>query len=94
MDWSVVAIKAAGSLVGSALAVAFQPPKTWRDLAIRTVFSFACGMIFGDPAREQYLKWPEGRWEYWLASAALVALISWALYGAALRLIQAWKGPK
>ena len=96
MDWTglvVGMIKALGSGLGAFLALVFQPPATTRELLIRSAFSFACGMIFGDPLREQYLKWPE-RWEYWLASAALVALVSWAVYGAAIRIIGAYKGPK
>lgn len=95
MDWAIVAagIKAIGAAMGAFLALVFQPPPTIRDLAIRSAFSFAAGMIFGDPLREQYLKWPD-RWEYWLASAALVAMLAWAVYGTAIRLIGAWKGPK
>jgi hypothetical protein len=96
MDWAAVLVagtKALGSGLGAFLALVFNPPKSIRDLAIRSAFAFLCGMIFGDPAREQYLHWPE-RWEYWLASSALVALVSWAVYGAAIRLIGAYKGPK
>lgn len=96
MDWAAVliaGIKALGAALGSFLALVFQPPKHIHDLAIRSAFSFLCGVIFGDPVREQYLHWP-GRWEYWLASGALIAALSWAIYGAAIRLIGAYKGPK
>lgn len=98
MDWSaVVGINALGAFIGMLLALAFQPPKTISDLVSRACFSFLAGLVFGNPTREMYLKWPP-RWEYWIASASFVAMVSWAVYGAVLgtvvRLIEAWKGPK
>lgn len=77
----VALIRASGSLIGAILALVFNPPKTRRDFIIRGSFSFLSGFVFGEPAREQYLHWPD-RWEYWIASCALVALVSWASYGA------------
>lgn len=81
-------IKMAGALVGSGCALAFQPPPTWRDFFQRISFAFVCGVVFCDPVRLQYLKWTD---EMTLPSAALVALVAWPVFTAAMRLISAWK---
>lgn len=92
-ELTAVAIKALGSLGGAVLALVFQPPKDTRDFIIRACFAFLCGLFFGDPVRQQYLHWPE-TWQMWVASAAIVALASWWIWGAAIRIIGAYKGPK
>lgn len=92
-ELATIAVKALGSLGGAVLALVFQPPKDTRDFIIRSVFAFLCGVLFGDPVRQQYLNWPE-TWQMWVASAAIVALGSWWAWGAAIRIIGAYKGPK
>lgn len=89
-ELTATAIKALGSMGGAILALVFQPPTTVRDFAIRSVFAFLCGVFFGDPVRQQYLHWPE-TWQMWVASSALVALASWWLFGAAVRVVGIWK---
>lgn len=85
----VAAIKALGAVGGSFLALVFQPPVTMREAFLRAVFSVFSGFLFGDPVRVQYLRWPE-TWQMWVASCAGVALISWWVFGAVLRLIRSW----
>lgn len=89
-ELGAILIKALGSFGGAVLALVFQPPATTRDFAIRSVFAFVSGLLFADPVRTEYLKWPE-TWQMWLASAGLVALASWWVFGAATRIIGTWK---
>lgn len=90
VDFIEMMIKALGAAGGSFLALVFQPPTTMRDFLIRTGFSFLSGVLFGDPMRTQYLHWPED-WRMWLAASALVSLVSWWVFGAAVRIIGSWK---
>lgn len=89
-DLTAGMIKAIGSANGAILALVFQPPVSKRDFVVRSLFSFLSGVLFGDPIRQQYLKWPE-TWQMWMASAALVALASWWCWGAVLRILGTWK---
>ncbi len=89
-ELTAAAIKALGSAGGSILALVFQPPTTTRDFVIRSVFSFLSGLLFADPVRQEYLKWAD-TWQMLLASAGLVSLVSWWVFGAATRIIGAWK---
>lgn len=75
-ELTAAGIKALGSLGGAFLALVFQPPTTTRDFVIRSLFAFVSGLLFADPVRTEYLKWPE-TWQMWLASSGLVALVSW-----------------
>lgn len=86
------AIKALGATAGAFLALIFQPPKSVRDFVLRSIFSTLSGFLFADPVRSQYLKWPD-EWQMWLASAALVALGSWWVFGAAIRIVKKWTPP-
>jgi hypothetical protein len=88
-DLGEIMIKALGAAGGSFLALVFQPPSTTREFLIRAAFSFMSGLLFGDPVRDQYLHWPDN-WRMWLAATALVALISWWVFGAAVRIVSKW----
>jgi len=89
-ELSAALIKALGSVGGSILALVFQPPTTTRDFIIRSVFSLLSGLLFGDPVRTEYLHWPESV-QHVVGAHALVALVSWWAFGAATRIIGAWK---
>lgn len=89
-ELGAIAVKALGSLGGAILALVFQPPTTTRDFIIRSVFAFLSGALFGDPVRTEYLKWPD-TFHHVVGAHALVALVSWWAFGAALKVITAWK---
>lgn len=88
-ELSAAIVKAVGSMSGSFLALVFQPPMSMRDFAVRSLFSFMSGVLFGDPVRQQYLKWPE-TWQMWMASGAIVALASWWVWGMVIRILGKW----
>ena len=83
-------IKGLGSLGGAVLALVFQPPTTTRDFVIRSVFALLSGLLFGDPIRAEYLKWPDTI-PHVIGAHALVALVSWWVFGAVLRVAGTWK---
>lgn len=89
-ELGAIAIKALGSLGGAILALVFQPPTTTRDFVIRSVFAFLSGLLFGDPVRSEYLHWPDTV-QHVIGAHAVVALVSWWAFGAATRIIGAWK---
>ena len=82
-------IKAGGAVIGAFLALIFQPPKTLAEFWTRSAFSVVSGAVFGERMRD-WLKWPM-EIETGLASAALTALLSWWMMGAAVRVIGAWR---
>lgn len=86
---AVIAIKVAGALSGTIMALVFQPPKTKPEFFTRSVFSMLSGLLFSEPARDM-LKWSD-TWEHRFAAVALVALSSWWVWGAAVRIIGNWK---
>lgn len=92
-ELAALMIKALGSTGGAFLALVFQPPKTVRDFTIRSLFAFFSGLLFSDPVRTEYLHWPD-TWQMWLASSALVALASWWIWGAVVRVVNKWTPPK
>lgn len=83
-------IKAGSAVVGAALGLVFQPPKTRNEAFQRAVFSTVFGFVGADPVRIEYLKWPDTM-PNWIASVVLVALVSWWLFGAVVRIIGIWK---
>lgn len=89
-DITAMIVRALGATGGAFLALVFQPPTSIRDFAIRGAFSFFSGALFGEPMRDQYLHWPAS-WQMVLASSALVALGSWWIWGAVVRVVNAWK---
>jgi len=89
-ELGAIAIKAMGAAGGAFLALVFQPPTTTRDFVIRSVFSLFSGLLFGDPIRSEYLHWPESL-QHIVGAHAVVALASWWVFGAATRVIGAWK---
>lgn len=86
LDMIATAIRAIGSIAGAALALIFQPPINVRDFVIRSAFSSISGLMFGEGVRVQYLKWPDTP-DMMMGSAAIVALGSWWIWGAAVRVI-------
>jgi hypothetical protein len=83
-------IRGLGSFGGAVLALVFQPPTTTRDFIIRSVFALLSGLLFGEPIRAEYLKWADTV-QHVIGAHALVALASWWVVGAAIRIIGAWK---
>lgn len=81
--------KAVGAVLGSVLALAFLPPKTIKDFLYRSLFSLIFGFVFSEPTRV-WLKW-EPTVSMAVASSTLAALASWWLWGAAVRIIGAYK---
>ena len=81
--------KAVGAVLGSILALAFLPPKNTRDFITRSVFSTIFGFVFSEPTRN-WLKW-EATMSMNVAAATLAALGSWWVWGAAVRVIGAYK---
>ena len=86
---AAVLIKIAGAFAGSGMALAFQPPSSWREFMQRLVFAIVSGALFADAVRIQYLKW-EATWEMLLASSAMVSLISWWAFAGIVRVIGVW----
>lgn len=89
-ELGAIAIKALGSFGGAVLALVFQPPTTTRDFIIRSVFAFLSGLLFGDPIRSEYLHWPDTV-QHVVGAHAVVALASWWIWGAAVRVAGVWK---
>lgn len=89
---TALAIKAAGSIAGSVLALVFQPPKRMADFTTRGIFSLVCGVLFADVTHD-YLKWVAS-WQMDLAAAALTSMLSWFIMGAVVRIIARWTPPK
>jgi hypothetical protein len=86
------AIKAIGAVTGSALALTYLPPRTWKGFFKRAGAGIAFGYVFAPYVREWAhfgLDW-EGR----LGSATLAGLISWWAMDTIIRIVRAWKGPK
>lgn len=88
----VLAIDLLGALAGALLALLFLPPKNRFEFRRRFLLSLLSGVIFADPART-YLGW-EPIWQKHLAASAGVAMLSWFLVGAAIRIINRWTPPK
>lgn len=86
---ATIALKFLGAVSGAILALVFLPPTTRGEFIRRFSLSLASGIIFGDPAKD-YLRWPD-TWQMYLASSAGVAMLSWFVMGAIVRLIGAWK---
>lgn len=84
-----MALKFIGSASGSVLALVFLPPKSLAEFVSRTVFSLISGVVFADPARE-YIGWAD-TWQMQIAAATAVALLSWFVMGAVVRVISMWK---
>lgn len=74
-----LAIKLAGAVAGTVLALVFVPPKTLAGFFRRTTASLICGPIFA-PVVHAYLIWPDA-WEHWLAATALTSFLSWTGMG-------------
>ena len=88
-DIASAAVLIVGAVLGSILALAFLPPKTMRDFLTRSTFSLIFGFVFAEPVRV-WLKW-EPEMSMLVAAASLTALASWWVWGAAVRLIGAYK---
>jgi hypothetical protein len=86
---TTLALKFSGAFAGAVLALVFLPPKSRGEFVRRAVLSLIAGLIFADPLRD-WLKWPE-TWQMDLAAATAVAMLSWFVIGAAVRIIGSWK---
>lgn len=86
------ALKSAGSLAGTTLAFIFLPPKTPGQFAQRGIFSFGSGLLFGGNVLD-YLHWAETP-RMVLAADAITAMLSWFVFGAAVRVIGKWMPSK
>jgi hypothetical protein len=85
-------IKFLGSFAGAILALVFIPPKTLSGFFRRSAASLITGPIFC-PVTHAQMGWAD-TWEYWLASAALTAFISWWLLGIVVTVAKKWIGEK
>lgn len=88
MITETVAAKLLGAFFGTIISLVFLPPTTRAGAVRRTVVSMICGPIFS-PVTHDYVKWPNTL-EYWLASAAFTAGISWWMIGFGTILFRAW----
>ena len=87
-----IVAKFVGAASGTVLALVFQPPKTVADFVTRSIFSLISGLVFSSPVRD-YFHWVPSL-ETELAAGALVAMLSWWIMGAVVRIVGAWKPPK
>lgn len=85
-----VLIRAVGAVIGAGLALVFLPPKNRAEFVTRGAFSIIVGIIGAYPVRVYYLHWEE-TWELRMAAAVLVAMLSWFVMGAVVRIIGMWK---
>ncbi len=88
----ILAIELLGAIAGAAVALLFLPPKSRTEFIRRFSVSIICGMIFADPVRARLGQEPV--WQNYLATSAGVALLSWVIIGAAIRVIGRWTPPK
>lgn len=86
-----ISAKFAGSFLGAAMALIFLPPKTRTEFVRRFVLALLLGLIFAEAARN-YLGWPDTI-EMQVASGAGVAMLSWFVFGAVVRIIGKWNPP-
>ena len=89
---TAMAVKFAGAVLGAALALTFQPPKTLEGAIRRLGLSIPAGMIF-HPFLSDWLQWPRGTDEDF-AAIVLTSAVSWWVFGAIVRVLEVWKGPK
>lgn len=78
--------KAAGAIVGSIVALIFQPPKTWRGFWQRIAVSLPVGFIFSW-VPPLMVPFPEGA-EGLIASASLMSFCAWWIIGKLKGMIQ------
>ena len=81
-------LKSAGSLAGATLAFIFLPPKTLGQFAQRGIFSVGSGLLFGGNVLD-YLHWADTPRRS-IAADAITAMLSWFVFGAAVRVIGKW----
>lgn len=89
IDTTAILLRVISSLAGAVLGLIFLAPKTVAEFWTRLVFSTLAGLLFGGGLRE-WLKWPD-HLEMVVGSSALVALLSWFVMGAVVRIIKVWK---
>ncbi|UYQ70951.1 hypothetical protein OF122_12875 [Pelagibacterium flavum] len=89
---ATIAVKFGGAVLGAALALTFQPPKTISGALRRLGLSIPSGMIF-HPQLAEWLQWPRN-WDNDFAAIVLTSAISWWIFGAIVRVLEVWKGPK
>ena len=73
------------SLAGAVLSLAYFRPRNLIDAISRGVVSLLSGVIFAFIPM-QYFVW-DATTEHWLAASAAVALFSWVIIGALIKVI-------
>lgn len=94
---TATAIKFFASLIGAFIGLALLAPASWKEFWRRLVLSVLVGMSFWSIPYEfmtgnQWWKASHSPDTYWF-SITITAAMSWWVLGAAVRIINVWKGP-
>lgn len=88
-DLAALASRILGAILGAFLALVFLIPKSRRELIARGTFSVIVGFLAGPPIRVYYLHWDSDP-QYRMAAASGVAMLSWFVMEAAVRILRVW----
>lgn len=89
---TVMIAKAAGSLMGSIVALVFMPPTGLREFYSRFFVSAITGVFFASTAQDKLGL--SNTFEGHAAAAFAVGFSGWWVLGAIIRVVRGWNPPK
>jgi hypothetical protein len=91
-ETAAMMFKFVGAASGAALALVFNPPRTFPGFVRRLMAAMIFGMIFAGYVRGWLGFSPDG--EGLVGASCLTAFVSWAAMGTITRVVKAWNLPR